>query len=61
MAAQDPVRARPGQFDAVMVGEVPHDRVGSGVEAGGGQLAAQLEDQLDGRWWCRRRAGVRSS
>ena len=33
---------------AVVVLEVPLDGVGAGVQAGGGQLLAELDDQVDG-------------
>jgi len=39
---------RLGDRDRVVVLEMPPDGVRSGVQAGGGQLLAQLEDQVDG-------------
>ena len=61
VAAQDPIDRRPRELDPVVMFEVPHDRVGPGVEARFGERAAELDDQLDRRWWGRGRAGVRSS
>jgi hypothetical protein len=37
--------------DAVVVGEVPGDGVRPGVQARGGELAAESGDQRDGGWW----------
>ena len=38
--------------------EVPHDRVGASIETLGCELAAELDDKLDGR--CRRRTRLRA-
>jgi len=45
----------------VVLGQVPGDGVGSGLQAGGCQLVAELEDQVDGRGGDGGRAGVRTS
>ena len=37
---------RPGHRDAVVVFQVPTDGLGAGIEAGRGQLLAELDDQL---------------
>ena len=41
----------------MVVGQGPPDGVGAGVQAGRGQLLAQLEDQVDGLGGCGRRRG----
>jgi hypothetical protein len=38
-----------GDDQIVVLGQVPADGLGAGVQAGAGELLAQLEDQLDGR------------
>ena len=48
-AAHGPVDRRSGDGELVVVFEVPGDRVGSGVQPGRAQSAAQLEDQLHRR------------
>jgi hypothetical protein len=45
-AADDPVDRRPRQRDAVMVFEMPADRVSAGIETVSGELPAELEDQV---------------
>ena len=43
------------------VGQVPADGVGAGVQARGGELVAELEDEFDGLGGYRGRAGVGST
>src|SRR3954454_24975179 len=53
-ADQDPVDGGPGRGGLVVVGQVPSDGVGTGVQARVGELLAQPYDELDGR----RRGGL---
>jgi hypothetical protein len=52
---QDPVDRRPRQGRGVMVGQVPADGVGTGVQTGLGQLFTQAQHQLHGLWRSRPR------
>ncbi len=55
---QVPGHRGPGHGDVVVVGQVPADGVRAGVQAGRGQLLAQLDDQVDDLGGDRGRGGL---
>ena len=60
-AADDPVDRRSRHGELVVVLKVPGDRVGAGIEALGGELSAEFDDEVDRCGRCGVGAGVGSS